>query len=111
MVDFFVWNKDISNKARILVKIRQYNIDTLPVSIVVMHNSSDHGHGDSWTCPTYIISSTLLGALGGDEDPIPPGDINPHPMPMGFDDIWMGWHGHGHADNAQQFNQQQGNQQ
>jgi hypothetical protein len=53
----------------------------------------------------------MLGALGGDEDPIPPGDINPHPMPMGFDDIWMGGHGHAHAANAQQQNQQHGNQQ
>ncbi|KAM0930440.1 hypothetical protein ACQ4PT_001119 [Festuca glaucescens] len=108
---FIVWNKDVSNKTRILVKIRPYNIDTLPLSIVVMHNSSDHGHGDSWTCLTYILSSTLLGALGGDEDPIPPGDINPHPMPMGFDDIWAGGHGHGHAANAQQHHHRQVNQQ
>jgi hypothetical protein len=92
---FVVWNKDASNKARILVKIRPYNIDTLPLSIVVLHNNNDLGNGDSWSCPTSILSRTLLGAQGADEDPLPPGDISPHPMPMGFDDIWAGGHGHG----------------
>ncbi|KAM0926026.1 hypothetical protein ACQ4PT_003873 [Festuca glaucescens] len=92
---FVVWNKDSSNRARILVKIRPYNIDTLPLSIVVLQNNNDLGNGDSWSCPTFILSRTLLGAQGADEDPMPPGDLSPHPMPMGFDDIWAGGHGHG----------------
>jgi hypothetical protein len=92
---FVVWNKDSSNKGRILVKIRPYNIDTLPLSIVIMQNNNDMGNGDSWTCPVTILTRKLLGAQGADEDPIPPGDLSPHPMPMGFDDIWAGGHGHG----------------
>ena len=94
---FLVCNKEESNKARIIVKIRPYNIDTLPLSIVVLHNNNDKGAGDSWTCPTFIISRTMLGDEGGDEDPIPPSDVSPHPMPMGFDDIWAGGHGHGNV--------------
>ncbi|KAM0862699.1 hypothetical protein ACQ4PT_045097 [Festuca glaucescens] len=94
---FVVWNKDGSNKARILVKIRPFNIDTLPLGIVVLRNNNDLGNGDSWSCPTYILSRTLLGEQGADEDPLPPHDVSPHPMPMGFDDIWAGGHGHGGA--------------
>ena len=42
------------------------------------------------------ISRNLIGEQGGDEDPMPPyADFNPHPMSMGFDDIWAGGHGHG----------------
>ncbi|KAK1643668.1 hypothetical protein QYE76_061473 [Lolium multiflorum] len=92
---FVVWNKDSSNKARILVKIRPYNIDTLPLSLVIMQNNNDLGNGDSWSCPVTILTRKLLGAQGADEDPIPPGDLSPHPMPMGFDDVWAGGHGHG----------------
>jgi hypothetical protein len=57
---FVVWNKDSSNKARILVKIRPYNIDTLPLSLVIMQNNNDLGNGDSWTCPVTILTRKLL---------------------------------------------------
>jgi hypothetical protein len=35
---FLVWNKNMSNRAIILVKFRAYNVDTLPMSIVVIKN-------------------------------------------------------------------------
>jgi hypothetical protein len=89
---FLVWSKDNSNKARIVVKIRAYNVDTLPVSIVVLQNSSDNGSGGSWTCPTYILSRNLIGAMGGDEDPILPDGENPHPMPNVFHGFWHDLH-------------------
>ena len=33
-----VWNEDQTNRARVLVKIRAYNVDTLPMSLVVLKN-------------------------------------------------------------------------
>ena len=51
---FLIWNKEVSNKARILVKIHPFNIDTLLLSIVVLQNTNEQGNGDSWTCPVYI---------------------------------------------------------
>ncbi|KAM0851830.1 hypothetical protein ACQ4PT_052167 [Festuca glaucescens] len=95
---FLIWSKDNSNKARIVVKIRAYNVDTLPLSIVVLQNSSDNGFGGSWTCPTYILSRNLIGAMGGDEDPILPDGENPHPMPNVFNGFWHDLHNDFHAN-------------
>ncbi|KAM0858559.1 hypothetical protein ACQ4PT_047754 [Festuca glaucescens] len=75
---FLVWNKDMSDRARILVKIRAYNVDTLPLSLVVIRNLTDDGNADSWTCPLYLISRVMLGGGAGDEDPLPPNGGNPH---------------------------------
>jgi hypothetical protein len=44
---FLVWNKDLSDRARILVKIRAYNVDTLPMSVVVLRNLTVDGNTDS----------------------------------------------------------------
>jgi hypothetical protein len=62
---FLVWNKDMSDRARILVKIRAYDVDTLPVSLLVIRNLTDDGNADSWTCPLYIISRVMLGGGAG----------------------------------------------
>jgi hypothetical protein len=35
---FLVWNKDLSDHARVLVKIMAYIVDTLPMSVVVPRN-------------------------------------------------------------------------
>jgi hypothetical protein len=35
---FLVWNKDLSDHARVLVKIMAYIVDTLPMSVVVPKN-------------------------------------------------------------------------
>jgi hypothetical protein len=49
-----VWNKDNDNRARILVNIRAFNIDKIPLSTVIIHNTSDEGHGGSWSAlPTF----------------------------------------------------------
>ncbi|KAM0913956.1 hypothetical protein ACQ4PT_011815 [Festuca glaucescens] len=77
---FLVWNKDMSNRARILVKIRAYNVDTFPLSIVVVRNPTEDGNSDSWTCPIYLLSRVMLGGGAGDEDPLPPHGGNPHPI-------------------------------
>jgi hypothetical protein len=77
---FLVWNKDLSNRARILVKFRAHNVDTLPLGLVVGKNLSDDGHVDTWTCPMILLSTTLLGGHAGDEDHLPPNGANPHPF-------------------------------
>jgi hypothetical protein len=85
---FLVWNKDLSNRARILVKIRAYNIDTLPMSIVVIKNLAEDGSSDSWTCPFVLLSRRMLGVAAGDEDPLPPNGANPHPLPQLDQGFW-----------------------
>ena len=78
---FLIWNKDPRDKARVIVKLRVMNVDNIPISLVVLRNLDDVGYGDSWTCPTYILSRDLIGQQGGDEDPLPPDGGNPHPLP------------------------------
>ena len=86
-----VWNRENDFRARILVKIRAYDIDRIPLSIVLLQNATDVGHGDSWSCPTFILSSEMLGVQAGDEDPLPPDGQNPHPIPIIIDDF-AAWH-------------------
>ena len=68
-----VWNKENDIKSRILIKVRVFDIDEIPLSIVIISNTTNTEHGDGWACPTYIISATMLGVQAGDEDPLPPG--------------------------------------
>ena len=86
-----IWNRDDSNMSRILVKLRAFSIDYIPLSIVVSQSTSNLGTGDSWTCPTIILSVVMLGAGPGDEDILPPEGENPHPVPIVVDDFHF-WH-------------------
>jgi hypothetical protein len=88
---FLVWNRQDSNKARIFVKIRAYDINKIPGSIVVLHNSNSVGHGSSWSCPCVLFNLHMIGAGPSDEDPLPPNCGNPHKLPMVFDDFDI-WH-------------------
>lgn len=86
---FLVWNKDVSNRARVLVKVRVPSLLDIPASHVMCENLDDVGHGQSWTCAVYILQADLLGAIGGDEDPIPPDGVL-HPMPNAlFGGVWV----------------------
>ncbi|KAM0850812.1 hypothetical protein ACQ4PT_052850 [Festuca glaucescens] len=78
---FIVWNRDASNKARILVKICVPDILDIPISLVLIDNTNDEGHGHSWTIVNYILHADLIGGMGGDEDPLPPDGGNPHALP------------------------------
>jgi hypothetical protein len=68
---FLVWNRQDSNKARIFVKIRAYDINKIPGSIVVLHNIDSLGHGSSWSYPCVLFNMHMIGAGPGDEDPLP----------------------------------------
>jgi hypothetical protein len=52
---FLVWNRDGSNRARVLVKIRVPNLLEIPISHVLCENTDDAGHGQSWTVVNYIL--------------------------------------------------------
>jgi hypothetical protein len=84
-----VWNRHMSNRASILVKIRVPNMLNIPISLVLSKNTSDKGTGHSWTVVNYILHANLLGINGGDDDPLPPDGGNPHPLPnLPFGGIW-----------------------
>ncbi|KAM0922748.1 hypothetical protein ACQ4PT_005977 [Festuca glaucescens] len=84
-----VWNRDTSNRARIIVKIRVPDILEIPISHVICDSTDDQGHGDSWIVVNYILHSDLIAGPGGNEDPLPPHGANPHPFPaLPFGGIW-----------------------
>jgi hypothetical protein len=86
---FLVCNRDGSNRARILVKIRVPYLLEVPISLVLCQNTSDEGHGHSWIVVNYVLQAKLIGGLGGDEDPLPPNGENPHALPnLPFGGIW-----------------------
>ena len=79
------------------MKIRAFDLDSIPGSIVVVQNFSAEGYGNSWSCPCYILNTNMLADAGagagdagaGDEDPLPPDGANPHPVPIIIDDFAM----------------------
>jgi hypothetical protein len=91
----------------VLVKIRAYNVDTLPMSIVVMRNLTEDGNTDSWTCPLILLQRRMLGGVAGDEDPLPPDGANPHPLPQ--NDIGGFWHDQQFPMGPAQMNVEVGN--
>jgi hypothetical protein len=50
-----VWNRDASNRARILARIRVPDMLEIPISHVLCENTNDSGHGHSWTVVNYIL--------------------------------------------------------
>ena len=44
---FLVWNKDLLNRARILIKVRVTNLLEIPVSHVICESMDDFGHDQS----------------------------------------------------------------
>jgi hypothetical protein len=88
---FLVWNRQDSNKARIFVKIRAYDVNKIPGSIVVIQSTNSIGHGNSWSCPCVLFNMNMIGAGPGDEDHLLPNGANPHPLPLVFDDFDI-WH-------------------
>jgi hypothetical protein len=61
---FIVWNRDASNRARILVKIHVPDMLEIPISHVLCENTDDIGHGHSWTVVNYILQANLIEGLG-----------------------------------------------
>lgn len=74
-----VWEKDINNLARIIIKVRVIDLELVPKSIQI--TDGDGFHSESWTVLCEIIFQSLLGAgpLGEDAPPADRGDSHPHP--------------------------------
>ena len=54
----------MSNRARILVKVRVPDLLEIHVSHVICESLDDYGHGKSWTCAAYICMLICLVPWG-----------------------------------------------
>lgn len=63
------WEKDMSKLARLIVKARVLDLESVPQFIVI--SDAEDFQGESWTVQCEVISDDLLGGLAPDEDPIP----------------------------------------
>lgn len=70
------WVEDDRNLARLLVRARVIDLESVPQFIVM--TEGEGFQGESWTIQCEILHGELLGALPQDEDPAPgPGDFPP----------------------------------
>ena len=63
------WAADDKHLARILVRARVVDLESIPQFIVF--TDSEGFEGDSWTIQCEILQHEMLGAGPPDEDPIP----------------------------------------
>ncbi|KAJ1288605.1 hypothetical protein BS78_02G100600 [Paspalum vaginatum] len=84
------WEKDKTHLARLIVKARVIDLESVPQFIVI--SDPDSFQGESWTVQCEILQGTLLGGLRPDEDPAPDAPLNPHAL---FDFFGLGQPGHG----------------
>ncbi|TVU51638.1 hypothetical protein EJB05_03078, partial [Eragrostis curvula] len=88
-----IWEKDLGNLARILIRVKVATLESVPRWVVITE-----GHdfrSNSWTVQCEILTQRMLGNEPGDEDPVPPpeqvGDDQP------FDFFGFGQQAFGHA--------------
>jgi hypothetical protein len=74
-----LWEKDLGNKGRILVKVRVTELVEIPKSI--RFSEGDAAESESWTFSVEILQESLLGGGPADEDPLPGDGEDPHPLP------------------------------
>lgn len=74
-----VWEKDLTNLSRIIIKARVIDLELIPNSIKI--TEGDDFLSESWTIPCLILAQNLLGAGPPDEDDPPEDGGNPHPPP------------------------------
>uniref|UniRef100_R7WEP3 DUF7597 domain-containing protein n=1 Tax=Aegilops tauschii TaxID=37682 RepID=R7WEP3_AEGTA len=73
------WDKEDDHMGRIVVKARFLNLDTIPKSL--RWSEGDEFEGDGWSSSIEVLASELLGGGPADEDPLPPANEDPHPLP------------------------------
>jgi hypothetical protein len=77
-----MWDPDISNATRLLVKARVTSLQEVPHFIVF--SVAEGFHGVSWTVQCDIVQQFMLGALPQDEEPVPPYPHNGHQLLVEF---------------------------
>lgn len=64
---------------RIIVKAHVTDLECIPKSI--HWAEGEDFEEDAWSSSVEVILHELLGGGPADEDPIPPDNVDPHPMP------------------------------
>ena len=73
------WDKEDDHMGRIVVKAHVMNLDIIPKSM--RWSEGDEFEEDGWSSSIEVLASELLGGGPADEDPIPPANVDPHPLP------------------------------
>lgn len=74
-----VWEKDVTNLARIIIKVRVIDLDQVPKSIKI--TNEDGFLSECWTVPCEIISQSMLRGGPPDKDDPPTDRGDPHLPP------------------------------
>ena len=90
------WEKDFSKLARLIVKARVLDLESVPQFLIL--SDAEGFHGESWTVQCEIIQNDLLGGMPPDEDPLP--DDQPDPNAP-FDFFGHGQVGPGPVEDVQ----------
>jgi hypothetical protein len=77
-----MWDPDISNATRLLVRARVTSLQEVPQFIVF--SVAEGFHGVSWTIQCDIVQQFMLGNMPEDEEPVPPYPHNGHQLPVEF---------------------------
>lgn len=85
------WEHDTSRIARLIVKARVVDLESIPQFIVF--TDGDEFCGNSWTIQCEIMQQQLLGGQPGDEDQDPDNNDGPDPPPYDF-------HGYGQSSDG-----------
>lgn len=96
------WRNDRSRLARLILKARVLDLQSVPQFIVLSDTLSLES--DSWTVQCEILQSRLLGEGPQDEDPMP---IHPIPVGAPFDFFGLGQPGNGPIQNLLEDQEQQ----
>jgi hypothetical protein len=77
-----MWDPDISNATRLLVRARATSLQEVPQFIVF--SVAEVFHGVSWTIQCDIVQQFMLGNMPEDEEPVPPYPHNGHQLSVEF---------------------------
>jgi hypothetical protein len=83
------WDKEDEHMGRIVIKARVMSLDIIPKSM--RWSEGDEFEEDGWSSSIEVLASELLGGGPTDEDPIPPDNVDPHPLPENAN-IAVGFH-------------------
>jgi hypothetical protein len=74
-----LWERDPTNKGRLLAKVRVSDLEDIPRSVRL--TEGNRAEAESWTFLVEVLQQNLLGGGPQDEDPLPADGVDPHPLP------------------------------